>query len=121
MVAIVGSLVAHVPPLVPSDKVMPEPMHTCESPVMEEGVGNIVTTVVAIHEPTLYVMAALPAESPVTVPALASIVPTAGVPLLHEPPEVVSLKVVLAPTQAVNVPDIVPAVLTTTERVVVQP
>jgi len=46
-------LLVHVPPP-PSVKVMEEPTHTCEGPLMLPGAGLTVTVRVAVHVPDGY-------------------------------------------------------------------
>ena len=50
----------------------------------------------------------VPANTPVTIPVEEPIVATVGVLLLHVPPVVASLNVVVEPSQTVNVP-VIPA------------
>ena len=52
-------------------------------------------------------MILVPAETPVTTPVVGLTVATASVALVHVPPEVVLLNVVVFPTQTVFVPDTV--------------
>lgn len=51
----------------------------------------------------------VPKVIPVTTPVEEPTVATAGVAELHAPPPTVSLKVVVAPGQTVNIPLIIPA------------
>ena len=54
-------------------------------------------------------MVVFPAATPVTFPVLASMDATAGVLLVHTPPEMLSLKIILAPIHTAVGPLIVPA------------
>ena len=54
-------------------------------------------------------MVALPADTPVTEPPVGCTVAILLLLLLHVPPNTPFVKPELVPTQAVNVPDIVPA------------
>ena len=58
-------------------------------------------------------MFAVPADSPVTIPEMGSTVPIAVLLLLHEPPIVASLSVVVSPTHTFVVPVIAATALTT--------
>lgn len=93
----------HVP-LPESDNVSLASTHTDDAPVIAEGNGFTVTTVVA-EQPVAarYVIVAVPAESPETIP-LVPIVAVAGVLLLHVPPTVPSLNAVVEPSQTLVVP-----------------
>lgn len=95
-------------------------------PALGAAVTVTVRVAVALEQPpvpvTVYVITEVPAVNPLIAPVDALIVATAGVPLLHEPPETVDVKVVLPPTQIPWVPLRVPAlgaVVTVTVRVAV--
>jgi hypothetical protein len=62
-----------------------------------------VTTVVAEHPATVYEIVAVPVEKPVTTPPAPTLA-TDGVALLHVPPPVELLKVVVDPVQTLATP-----------------
>ena len=95
----------HVPPGKKSLNVIVEPTHTDDAPPIGEGPAFTVTTTDAKQpEPLVYLMVAVPAETPDTTPA-EDIVATGRFVLLHVPlPS--SLSVVVAPLQSDNVPEI---------------
>lgn len=68
------------------------------------GNGLIVTVVVAEMPETVYVITAVPAVRPVTTPVPEPTVATAVLLLLHVPPMLALLSVVVLPIQAVAVP-----------------
>jgi hypothetical protein len=109
IVAIPVDPLLHEPPRTASVKVVDEPMHTCSVPPIVAGNGFTVTTSVTVQPVTgaVYVMVAVPAETPVTMPDV-PIVAIPVLPLLQEPPEVVSLSVVVAPWHMVGVPVMAP-------------
>ena len=88
-------LLAHVPPVGVLLSVDVLPTHTTGDPIINPGSGLIVTVVV-VRQPVgrVYVMLAVPAAMPLTVPA-ASIVATAVLLLFQAPPVVVVLSVVV--------------------------
>ena len=54
-------LLLHVPPVMPSDKVVQPPSHTCASPPMDEGAGLTVTVTVLVQpNPNEYVITVVP-------------------------------------------------------------
>ena len=90
-------LLVHVPPVV-GDKVIVEPIQTCE-PAVTTGLAFIVTElVVALHPVVVLVKvnAAVPAVTPVTTPALVTV--AFALLLVHVPP-VVGVKVIVEPIQ----------------------
>lgn len=95
----------HVPPMMLLDKVVVAPVHTEVVPVMAAGDELTVTVVVTLQPvDNLYVIADVPAVTPVTVPEEDPTVATVVVPDVHVPPVVVELKVVVAPVQMPVVP-----------------
>jgi hypothetical protein len=68
-------------------------------------VGNAFTSTTAerLQPPTVYIIEVVPALSPVTTPDVDT-VPTAGVLLLHVPPVVVLVRVVVPFTQMLVMP-----------------
>lgn len=105
IVATDGLLLTHVPPEVGVSCVV-LPMQTNDAPP-RTGSGSIVTFAVAklLQPPlvTVYLMVAVPAESPVTTPDALTLA-MAGVVVLHTPPGVASDNVVVPLTQATIVP-----------------
>lgn len=102
-VAIPGERLLHVPPAGVEDKVEVQPTSIKKVPVIEVGVGFIVTTTeVGVGVPHL-VMVAVPGAIPVIIADIDVDVVTAaidGLLLLHVPPvDGVSVKVVVLPTQ----------------------
>ena len=103
--AIAGILLLHVPPVAGSLNVIVCPAHTRLLPVIAGGGGLIVTPVVVMQPvPVVYVIATLPVLIPVIIPVALPAVAINGLLLLHIPPVVTSLSVVVAPTHIVVVP-----------------
>ena len=96
---------AHTPPLVASVRVVVNPTHTLVVPPIAAGLAFTVTVATA-RQPVLnvYVIIVVPAVRPVTTPVETPIVATPVLPLVHVPPLVASVRVVVAPTQALSVP-----------------
>jgi len=113
----------HVPPVVPSVKVIVEPAQNEVEVEIAAGDEFTVTTVVAEHPvPSAYVMRAVPEDTPVTTPVLLTTVATPVLPLDHVPPVVPSVNVIVEPAQnEVDVEIAAGVVLTVTIVVVVQP
>ena len=122
----------HVPPVAVSARVMVDPTHTFEGPVIAGTTGNgltVTTAVTIVVQPkplvTLYVIVAVPAAPAVIFPA-EPMVATEVLLLLHVPPVVVLFRVVVAPWQALIVPVIAATVgnglmVTIAVTIVVQP
>jgi hypothetical protein len=100
------ALLLQVPPLSVLPNVVLAPTHTEELPLIA-GTTVIALTVIFFIEMllqvvaafvTVYVMRVVPAATPVTSP-VASTVADAGVPLVHAPPLVASVSVIVAATQ----------------------
>ena len=106
-VATPGALLAQVPPVV-GDSVVVKPTQMLLAPKMlTTGNGSTATGDVVVIQPVnvlVKVKVALPADTPVTTPALVTVA-TPGALLVHVPPETGN-KVVVAPTQIVLVPSI---------------
>jgi hypothetical protein len=107
-VAMAGALLTHVPPLV-GDKVVVEPTQIVLIPVILT-TGNAVTETAPVGKEVQFgdvllvnVNVAVPADTPVTTPAL-STVATAGALLAQVPPDVGD-SVVVKPTQMLFVPE----------------
>jgi hypothetical protein len=113
-VAIAVLLLLQTPPGAPSVNVIVEATHTLVAPVIVPGTGNTLTEKdkVAAAVPqelvTEYEMMTLPADTPDTTP-VPLIVATDMLLLLHTPPGVPSVNVVVAPTHTPDAPAIVPA------------
>ncbi len=100
--------------MVVSDNRVVVPWQSVKVPVIAPTPGSAFTVtsdVVDAVQPdeltTVYVMLAVPAETPVTIPVVPTVA-TDVLPLVQAPPEVVLDKVVTPPTQTLNVPDIEP-------------
>ena len=101
---VAGVLLLQVPPGGVDDNVVVEFSHTVVPPVITP--GRLFTVTVSVSKQPLAVMyeiVVVPAAIPVTTPA-ASIVPAAGLLLLHVPPAVVLASAVVWPMQTVGVP-----------------
>ena len=97
-------LIVQVPPDVGSPKEVVAPMQTVPEPVIVPGKGLTVTIAVALQDPTVYEIVAVPAVMPDTMP----VVPTVAFALLllQVPPAVASPRLVVEPTHTPNVPEI---------------
>src|SRR4051812_14489991 len=89
-------------PAAPAQKLLPPGAVTVFTP----GKGFTVTVAIAVQPPTgiVYVMSAVPADTPPITPDIELAVATAVLPLLHAPPVVASLSVVVCPWHALAVP-----------------
>lgn len=112
----------HTPPEVVLLSGVVPPAHTIAVPVIAPATGNglIVTITVAIHPAgNVYVIDVVPAVLPVTMP----VVPMEALPLLllHPPPVVTSVNIVVAPWHTTGIPLIADGnELTVTTVVVIQ-
>jgi len=99
----------HVPPGEASVSAVVPPEHITNVPLIAAGAGFTVTTAEAVQLPAVVVnvMSAVPAETPVTTPVPETTVATPVAPLLQVP-AMALVSVVVAPTQTVRVPLIVP-------------
>lgn len=105
MVAMPVLPLSHVPPGVASVSVVVSPGHTLSVPLMAAGKGFTVTTVVVMQPvANVYVITAVPAAMPVTTPVDGATVATSRLPLLHVPPGMVLLSVVVAPSHTLATP-----------------
>lgn len=100
---VAGLLLLHVPPAVASVSDVVDASHTAAADgEMAATAGDAFTVsvlvwmAVQLPEATAYVIFVVPAETPVTFPE-ASMLPVAGLPLLHVPPVVASASVTNAP------------------------
>ena len=109
-------VIDHVPPDTALVNVDVEPTHSTDGPTMlpASGCGFTVIVLVVETDPqlldTVYEMVSIPADTPVTIPEP---VPTVAVVLLllHTPPVVPLLSVIVVPTQTLLEPVMVPAVI----------
>ena len=108
-----ASAVDQTPPVAVVVNVEDIPVHMAAAPVMlpatGEGMIVIPAVVNAVPQPlvTVYVIVALPEVTPVISPVVLTVA-TAALLLLHVPPVVVLLKVILAPWHTDERPVIVP-------------
>jgi hypothetical protein len=97
-------LLLHVPPDGLVLKVVVRPTQTVLLPVIAVGTGLTNTDLVAMQPVgSIYVMVGVPPATPVTT-LLVPMVASAVLLLLHTPPVVVSLNVVVRPTHTVAIP-----------------
>ena len=105
MVAMVVVPLVHVPPPVASLKVVARPAQTLAVPVIDDGKGFTVTTFEATQPVArVYVIADVPDATPVITPVEEPMVAIVVTPLVHVPPPVASLRVVVKPAQTVAIP-----------------
>lgn len=91
-----------MPPPIASDNVVEPPRQTVGAAgVIAVGVVFTETIVAAEQPPAVYKIVAVPPETAVTTPP-AEIVATDGATLLHAPPPVASVSVMLLPTQTLT-------------------
>jgi hypothetical protein len=97
-------LLAHVPPGVRLFNIVALPWQTDVLPVI--GNSALTLTVIVAVQPidVMYCINDVPAATPVTTPVPGVIVAMPVFPLLHVPPGVASLSVVVLPTQTVATP-----------------
>jgi hypothetical protein len=125
-VATVVLLLLHVPPAVASLNIVVSPKHTFVLPVIGAGNGFTVTVVV-MKQPNVYVIVVVaavvpPNEPPVKNPLTGLIVAMVVFALLHIPPALASLKVVVRPWHTIVLPVITAgSALTVTVVVEAQP
>jgi len=122
-VAMAALLLTQVPPDAASVRLVLVPTHTLVLPVIAVGVRLTVTVVVVLHPvDNAYVIVAVPAPAPFTIPVLEPTVATNVLLLLQVPPTVASVKADEVPVQMPVLPAM-PAgrLLTVTTVVVVQP
>jgi hypothetical protein len=100
-------LLLHVPPDVASERLIQDPIHTAVPPLMAAGLANTVTVLTARQAlPVLmrYVILVVPAVKPYTMPVVDPTVATVVAELLHVPPAVPSLKVMVEPAHIEEAP-----------------
>jgi hypothetical protein len=104
-VPIAMSLLLHVPPVVIVANVVVLPRHTVDAPVIVAGNWFTVTSlVISQPELILYVIVAIPSETPVHIPVDDTIVATAALLLVHVPPVGVAVNVPVLPTHTAVAP-----------------
>jgi hypothetical protein len=105
--AIVKLLLHHVPPAVALAKVAVDPEHTDVVPVIATGRAFTVTFFVMMQpEGTVYVIVALPADIPETMPVAELTAATAEALEDHVPPPIELLKAIVEPTHTEDDPEI---------------
>jgi hypothetical protein len=101
------ALLLHVPPNVASVKVVVALVQTVDAPPIVAGRAFTVTVLIAMQPAeVVYVIIGLPAVTPVTTPFDEPTVANDVLPLLHAPPDVPSVSVVVELAQTVAVPPI---------------
>jgi hypothetical protein len=104
-VAIAVLLLIHVPPGVVLPKLTVAPWHIVKvAAVIGKGEGFTVTTVVISPQSVLYVIFAVPADTPFTIPLAAPIDTTATLSLLQMPPLVRLASVIEVPAHIFVLP-----------------
>src|SRR6478735_8337928 len=109
IVATAGVELDHTPDAVASLSVVVNPAHTLVVPLIAATTGIALTVIVVVLVPTqplvvtVYEMMLVPAVTPLTTPLL-SIVATDSLLLLHTPPAVASVSVVVNPAHTLVVP-----------------
>jgi len=99
----------HIPPDGEEDNDEPEPTHAIVEPVIAEGEAMMVTVVTTgVPQPFAYVIAAVPTETPVTIPEIDPTVAILVLLLVHDPTPPVFVSVLVLPLQIVVVPLVVP-------------
>lgn len=94
----------HVPPAVASVRLDVEPAHASVVPEIPTGNGLTVIGVVVIQPvPIVYVIVALPVATPVTTPPVLTIAVAISL-LLHAPPAVASVTLVVKPRHTFPLP-----------------
>jgi hypothetical protein len=100
-------LLLHVPPVVVLARVVVEPTHTFTVPVIAAGAAFTVIGNTALQPPPIvYVIIAVPAPAPETMPVEAPIPAIEGALLDQVPPEVALVSGVVRPKQTLDAPEI---------------
>ena len=93
----VADALLHAPPAEVVARVVIAPRHKFREPVMPAGKGFTVTALVTSHPaPSEYVIVTAPVTNPLTTPVVAPTDASTGLLLLHAPPAVVLLSVILS-------------------------
>ena len=95
----------HTPPTVISLSVVVYPAHSVLAPIMPVGTAFTVIGMLMLHPPIVYVIVSNPGATPLTMPPDVTVA-FAGLLLVHIPPAVPSLSVVVPPTHTLGVPPI---------------
>ena len=116
-------LLLHVPPVTGCDRLVVAPAQIVAVPVMAAATLLIVTWVLLVQPaPTVYMMLASPALTPDTTPVVRFTLALSAASLLHVPPDVALLSVVVCPTHTTAVPVLAPMPeFTVTVAVLAQP
>jgi hypothetical protein len=103
-------LLAHVPPAGVELNVLVVPSQIERLPEMADGSAFTVMFTTLVHPvpPAVYVIFALPVDTPVITPVAEPIVTIVVADELHEPPEVLLDSVPACPAHIENTPDIAP-------------
>jgi hypothetical protein len=105
IVATVTLLLTHVPPVSVLPKVVVNPRHTAGVPEIADGSGLTVNTLMVLQPVgNVYVIFAVPAATPSTIPVPGPIAATDGLLLPHPPLGEASVSVVLNPSHTCIVP-----------------
>ena len=99
-----GTLLAQVPPELASVNETEEPVQMDREPTIGDNGLTVTTTFLAQPPAMVYVMDAVPAETPDTIPEAAPTVANATSAVAQVPPIVASPKVDVVPTHAVCAP-----------------
>ena len=116
-------LLVHVPPAMPSLRVVDDPLHTLGVPVMAVGLGLMVATVLVLQpvRGKVYTMVDVPGDTLVSSPEVKPMVATPVLLLVHVPPPA-SLKLAVVPMQILTEPTMIEGCeLTVTVFVALQP
>jgi hypothetical protein len=123
IVATMVLLLLHVPPATVLLNIVVPPKQMPVVPDIPDGGGLMVTNAVAVQPPdSVYVMTAVPADTPLTTPVTVTTVATDVFAVLHVPPVTASLKPTVSPTQVRKLPVIAAGeVFTVTGTEAIQP
>jgi hypothetical protein len=118
-------LLLHVPPDIASLRVVVDPTHTLNVPPIAGGAGfTVMIRVAAQPVGNVYVIMAVPADTPTTSPVVTPVVTAVAMPvllLLHVPAPVVSVKVIDCPWHTLPGPSTGDIAFTIIDRITVQP
>ena len=105
MVAIEVLPLVHAPPAEISVKAIEAPVHTTDGPVMLAGNElTVATTVAKQPAAVVYVIVTVPVVNPFTIPLAEPTLALNGMLLVHVPPVIASLRVVVAPRHTPGFP-----------------
>lgn len=103
-VNVAGHADDQVPPGDAVDSVIVDPEQTDVGPVIGGAADTTVTTSWAAQPPTVYLIVVVPGVDPITIPVKAPTEATVTGVLVHTPPAVVLVSVMVAPTQTLDGP-----------------